>query len=155
MKSTLLKATVLASAALALGALASPAAAKTLKYTFGISGGGAYCDGLTITTTDGITYGGTHTGSCVNPDPAGGFAVKLPGGKFIDIATTYSATTTDAWTFYLSTSSNTWYLYHTVGGVYTLNNSGPLIKGTPPAAKGATSAMNPKVGAKIDKIPLY
>jgi hypothetical protein len=148
MKSTLLKATVLATAAIAVGALASPAAAKTLKYTFGTASGAAYCDGLTLTTTNNSTYGGTHTGSCVNPDPAGGYMVKVNGGPNLDIATTYSATSTSAYTFFLYLKGNVWFLYQTIDGVFQQTNSGVLIKGAPPlkAPPGAKRAadFNPK-----------
>jgi hypothetical protein len=153
MKSKLLKATVLGSAAIAIATLASPVMATTLRYTFANATGTPYCDGLTLTTTNNIVYGGTHTGSCVNPDPAGGYKVKVNGGNNLDIATTYSATDTVAYTFFLYLPGNEWFLYKTVGGVFQQTNSGILLRGAPPAKVpvGAKSAadFNPK--GRVDR----
>lgn len=152
MKSKLLKATVLATAAIAIGALVSPAMAKTLKYTFGTVSGGAYCEGLTLTqaTVGHPTWGGTFTG-CTNQDPAGGYDVKVNGGMNLDIATTDSLNnpSAGAFTFFLNLKQQYWYLYDTSGGVFAQINSGPLIKGAPPAAKApgvrkASTAPHPK-----------
>jgi hypothetical protein len=150
-KSKLLKAGVLATAAIALGALASPVMAKTLTYTFGNASGGAYCDGITLTqaTVGHPTWGGTHTG-CTNSDPAGGYSVYVNGGANLDIATTDTLTgATQAYTFFLNLKQQYWYLYDTTSGVFAQINSGPLIRGAPPAAKtpGAgksSTAANPK-----------
>jgi hypothetical protein len=140
MTSKLLKAAALSTAALCLGALASPAAAKTLTFTFGNASGGSYCDGVTLTqaTTGHPTWGGTHTG-CTNNDPAGGYDVKVNGGPNLDIATTFSSDgDTDAFTFFLNLKQQYWYLYRTTSGVFAQINAGPLIKGAPvEAPKGS------------------
>ena len=143
MTSKLLKATVLATAAIAVGALAAPVMAKTLTYTFGIAGGGVYCDGITLTqaTTGHPTWGGTHTG-CTNNDPAGGYDVKVNGGANLDIATTDTAIgNTSAFTYFLNLKQQYWYEYQTIGGVFEQTNSGPLIRGAPPA-KAPTGAKH-------------
>jgi hypothetical protein len=154
MKLKFLKATVLATAAMAAGAFASPTLAKTLTYTFGSVDGGAYCDGVTLTTVNNATYGGTHTG-CTNNDPAGGYNVKVNGGANLDIATTFTSDgDTDAYTFFLYLKGNEWFLYHTVNGVFTQINSGVLINGAPVSPKGAhlksSRDTNPK--ALLDRM---
>ena len=149
------KAAVLATAAIAVGALASPVMAKTLTYTFGISGGGAHCDGLTLTqaTTGHPTWGGTHTG-CANNDPAGGYDVKVNGGANLDIATTNTTIGPNAITFFLNLKQQFWYAYEVVGGVFQQVDSGPLIKGAPPpqARVGATPAGSPNAKGKLDQM---
>jgi hypothetical protein len=149
MTTNLLKATLLATAAIAAGALASPVMARTLTYTFGIAGGGAYCDGVTLTqaTTGHPTWGGAHTG-CTNNDPAGGYSVNVNGGPNLDIATTDTQIGTQAYTYFLNLKQQYWYLYETIGGVFIQTNSGPLIVGAPPAipagASKRSTAPNPK-----------
>jgi len=151
MKTEILKAIAVAAATITVGALASPVMAKTLTYTFGTVSGGAYCDGLTLTqaTVGHPTWGGTHTG-CTNNDPAGGYNVKVNGGPNLDIATTDTLSgATQAYTFFLNLKQQYWYLYDTSGGVFAQINSGPLIKGAPPAAKApgvrkASTAPHPK-----------
>ena len=151
MKSKFLKATVLATAAIAVGALASPVMAKTLTYTFGISAGGAHCDGVTLTqaTVGHPTWGGTHTG-CTNNDPAGGYDVRVNGGMNLDIATEDSLNnpSAGAYTFFLNLKQQYWYLYDTVDGVFAQFNSGPLIKGVPsaktPGVHKPATVPNPK-----------
>ena len=125
---------MLATAAIALGALASPVMAKTLTYTFGISGGGTHCDGVTLTqaTVGHPTWGGTHTG-CTNNDPAGGYDVKVNGGANLDIATTNTLDGPYEMTFFLNLKQQFWYLYEVEGGDFQQIDSGPLIKGAPPA----------------------
>jgi hypothetical protein len=154
MKSKLSRGALLATAAFALAALASPTMAKTLKYTFGISGGGAYCDGITLTqaTVGHPTWGGTHTG-CTNNDPAGGYDVKVNGGPNLDIATTDTVDGPNEMTFFLNLKQQFWYLYEVVGGDFEQIDSGPLIKGVPPtkALPGTTSTgHNPK--GKVDQM---
>ena len=156
MTTKLLKATLLATAAIALGALASPVMAKTLTYTFGIAGGGAYCDGITLTqaTTGHPTWGGAHTG-CTNGDPAGGYQVNVNGGPNLDIATTDTALgVSQAFTYFLNLKQQYWYLYETTGGVFSQTNSGPLLKGAPPAqvpgVRKSSTAPNPK--GKLDQM---
>jgi hypothetical protein len=157
MTSKLLKTTLLATAAIAVGALASPVMAKTLTYTFGIAGGGAYCDGLTLTqaTTGHPTWGGTHTG-CTNNDPAGGYNVRVNGGANLDIATTDTkAGNPDAYTYFLNLKQQYWYEYQTIGGVFYQTNSGPLIRGAPPATAplGAKhSGQDPNSKGKLDQM---
>ena len=139
--------TKLALTALLVLASATAVEAKTIKYTFGISGGGTYCDGLTL-TQNGVSWGGTHTGSCiVDQDQAGGLEIKVIGGstKYLDIATSQEAEAPGTVeTFFLDLKGQAWYLYETTGGAYTLINSGPLIKGAPPAQSGAKLASSPK-----------
>jgi hypothetical protein len=145
MKSSIVKTVLLASAALAMGAIASSASAKTLNYTLGISGGGSYCDGLSLTSSDnGIIWSGTHTGSCQNGDPAGGLAVKVKHNStpYLDIATTYTVDGPSAYTFFLNIPSATWFLYTVSGGVFEEINSGPLLNGVPPAEHGLKSSLH-------------
>ena len=157
MKTKLLKATVLATAAIAIGTLASPAMAKTLKYTFGISGGGAHCDGLTLTRQtnppENVSYGGTHTG-CTNNDQAGGYSVGVNGGANLDIATTNTTVSPNAQTFFLRLPSNEWFLYEISGGIWQQIDSGPLIAGPPPstARVGATPAGSPNPKGTLDRM---
>ncbi|MEO7026906.1 MAG: hypothetical protein ABI056_05055 [Caulobacteraceae bacterium] len=140
MKTKFLKVTVLATAAIAVAALASPTMARTLKYTFGITGGGAYCDGLTI-TQNGVTWGGTHTG-CDDDAQAGGISMKVSGNptKYVYISTTDNPSATTVENFFLDTHAMLWYLYETSGGVYTELNSGPLLKGALPGPRGGRSS---------------
>ena len=140
MKTRLLRSGVLATAAIATAALASPTIAKTLKYTFGNSSGGAYCDGLTL-TQDGVTWGGTHTG-CAEDAQAGGVSMKVSDNstKYVYVSTTDGLGDTTVENFFLDTHAMLWYLYETSGGVYTEVNSGPLIKGALPSAPGRPSS---------------
>lgn len=140
MKTTFLKAAMFATAAIAVGALASPSMARTLKYTFGITGGGTYCDGVTLTQS-GVTWGGTHTG-CAQDAQAGGISMKVSENstKYVYISTTSSPSATTVENFFLDTHSMLWYLYETSGGVYTEINSGPLIRGALPRAPGGRSS---------------
>jgi hypothetical protein len=157
MKSKLSRATVLATAAIAVGALASPVMAKTLEFTFGIAGGGAHCDGLTLTQVknppENLSYGGTHTG-CTNNDPAGGYAVRVNRGNNLDIATTNTTISPNAWTFFLNLESNEWFLYEIGGGVFQQIDSGPLIAGPPPpkARVGAKPAGSPNPKGTLDRM---
>jgi hypothetical protein len=159
MKSKLLKATLFATAALAMGAMATATQAKTttLTYTFGTAYGGEYCDGITLTSSDKVTYSGTHTGSCLDStNYAGGFASKIK----VDSAKTYvNASTTDnldlpgyAITFLLDVKGSEWYLYTNIGSGFELFNEGVLIKGAPPVgkhgAKKASVFKNPKATDK-------
>ena len=149
MKSTLLKATVLATAAIAMGALASPAAAKTYKYTFATNSGAAYCDGITVSTTDKVHYSGTHTGSCVPNVPADGFASRIKGYvPVVNLATTNVNITNNAYAYLFSSKVMAWALFTDVGGVWTQVNSGVLLKGAPeshrPGAKTFSSASDPR-----------
>lgn len=145
-----------ASAAIALGALASPAMAKTLTYTFGVTGGGAHCDGLTLTqaTVGHPTWGGTHTG-CTNNDPAGGYNVRVNGGPNLDIATTNTTIGSEAMTYFLNLKQQFWYLYEVDGGDFQQIDSGPLLRGAPPAKAlpGAKPAgQNPRPQGKLDQM---
>ncbi len=155
MKYGLSSATALATAAIAIGALASPVMAKTLTFTFGIDGGGAHCDGVTLTqaTVGHPTWGGTLTG-CSNGDPAGGYSVGVNGGKNLDIATTNTAVGPYEMTFFLNLKQNEWYLYEVVSGDFEQIDSGPLIKGAPsakvPAAKAAGQNARPQ--GKLDQM---
>jgi hypothetical protein len=155
MKSKLPKVAVLATAVIAIGAMASPLMARTLTYTFGETGGGAHCDGITLKTSNGITYGGTHTG-CTDNDPAGGYKVKVNGGSNLDIATTneLSESSYGALTYFLNLEQNEWYLYITSGGVFGQIDSGPLIAGAPPlnARAGATPTGSPNPKGKMDRM---
>jgi hypothetical protein len=155
MKSKILKTVLLATATLAMGAMATTTQAKALKYTFGTTYGGSYCDGVTLTTSDKVTYSGTHTGSCLDStNYAGGFATTIKGtGKFIDVSTTDNLDLPGyAITFLLDTKAGTWFLYTNIGSGFELFNEGVLIKGAPPVGKknGAKSAVfkNPKA---VDK----
>lgn len=136
----MMKAALLAAAVLIVGA--SAANAKTLKYTFGTSTGGSYCDGVTLKTTDNVIYGGHHTGSCTKNDKAGGFAATISGTSVIDIATTDKANAPGkTFTFLLNTKAATWALYTLEGSTYTLINQGPLVAGAPPAMLGAKPSV--------------
>ena len=140
---------MLATAALAVGVAASPSVAKTYKFTFGTPTGGEFCDGLTISTTDKLTYSGNHTGTCEGTAQyAGGFATKIKGdGKFIDISTTDLGTPGYALTFLLDLKASTWFLYVNQGFAFQLVNEGILIKGAPRNSKrGVRSSVfkNPK-----------
>jgi len=157
MKYKLSRAAMLATAAIAVGALASPVMAKTYSWTFGIAGGGAHCDGLTLTKQVNpplnVAYGGTHTG-CTNNDQAGGYNVQVNGGANLDIATTNTTVGPSAQTFFLRLPSNEWFLYEISGGVWQQIDSGPLIAG-PPAAKagmGAKPAGSPNPKGTLDRL---
>lgn len=125
-------------ALLALGA--SGAGAKTLTYTFATASGTPYCDGVTITTTDKVTYTGTHTGSCEGAQPADGLAVTFKGsGAVLDIATMDSGFTTPE-VFLISVKKLTWSLYLDTGSGFGFLNSGSLVAGAPPAQHGLKSS---------------
>jgi hypothetical protein len=148
MKSTLLKATVLATGAIAMGALASPASAKTFKYTFATNSGAAYCDGITVTTTDKVNYSGTHTGSCVPNVPADGFASRIKGYvPVVNLATTNVTITNNAYSYIYSSKVMAWELFTDEGGVWTAIASGRLLSGAPeshrPGTKTFSSANDP------------
>ena len=85
----------------------TPAAAKTYKYTYATASGAPYCDGITLSSSDKSTYAGIHTGSClaVNDD-AGGFAVKIGSGKYVEAAITYTGDGTDTITASHSSDTN-------------------------------------------------
>jgi hypothetical protein len=146
MKSTIVKAALLATAALALGAIATSASASTMKYTFT-----GYCDGVTL-TTDGVTYGGTHTG-CTNNDAAGGVAMKVKTNPtpYADIATTDSENAPGVVeTFFLDLPAKTWYLYETIDGVFTDFNSGTLTKGAPKVEKVGLHSTASKPARRVN-----
>ena len=140
MKSTILKAAIVATSILAVGAFASAASAKTLKYTFGNSAGGTYCDGVTLTQS-GVTWAGFHTG-CSDDAVAGGISMKVSGNpnKYVYVSTTDAPSSTTVEDFFLSIPAQEWFLYEVSGGVYTEINSGPLVHGALPGAHGAKSA---------------
>ncbi len=163
MKSKFLTAGAVAAAALALGAFASPAAAGgNISYTFGTPSGGAYCDGVTMTSTNGQSYQGFHVNStCAgDEDAAGGLAVKVGSTKVVEMVTTVD----NQWTntpivFYLDTKHKAWYLYlneYPIGGsnAYVEINAGTLIKGAPAGKGNGVSSTHAKPGAKIDKMPM-
>ena len=56
----------------------APAYARTVKYIFADDSGAPFCDGLTLIET-ATTAVGTHTGSCLDGDYAGGLVAKLAG----------------------------------------------------------------------------
>jgi hypothetical protein len=126
---------ILATALLGLGTTA--AMAKTEKFTLVGSDGTVYCDGLTLTTSDNVTYAGIHTGSCESAQPADGFATHIKGYvPVVDVATQYTGSTA-TYTFILSAKVGAWELLTDESGVFTVVNSGTLAKGAPPAAYGA------------------
>ena len=135
----MMKAALFAAAALVVGA--SAANASTLKYTFGTSGGGAYCDGVTLKSSDNVVYSGNHTG-CTADDAADGFGVTIKGaGHVIDVATQDSENAPGyTFTFLLSIPSKTWGLYADLGSGFELINEGVLIHGAPPAKFGSKSS---------------
>ena len=136
----MMKAALLAAAALVIGASAANAA--TLKYTFATSGGSPYCDGVTLTTSDNVTYSGNHTG-CTNNDAADGFAARITGlPKVIDIATQDSLNSPGyTFTFLIDKPAQTWALYADLGSGFEEFNAGVLVKGVPPAKVGAKSSV--------------
>ncbi len=162
MKSKFLMAGAVATAALTLGAFASPAAAAKINYTFGTFSGGAYCDGVTMTTTNGVSYQGFHQNStCAgDQDAAGGLAVKVGSTKVVEMVTTVDAQWTNTpIVFYLDTKGKAWYLYlneYPIGGgnAYIEINAGALLKGAPAGKGNGVSSTHPKPGVKIDKIPM-
>jgi hypothetical protein len=115
-----------------------PASAGNVTYTFGITGGGAYCDGLKLseTTTTAI---GTHIGGkdCPEGSYAGGFSGKKVLGT---TAAQWVITTLEPESpnyeviFVIDQTAMTWqdYIEDTTDGI-TLEevSSGPLLKGTP------------------------
>ena len=151
MKSTILKTALVAGVALAASAIASSASAKTYTYTLGITGGGTYCDGFTVTTSDKLHYSGTHTGSCVPNVPADGFASRMSGYvPVVNLATLYPESTTNAYTLLFSAKALAWELWSDSGGVFTMINSGPLVPGAPPASNRPGSRP---ISAAADKHP--
>jgi hypothetical protein len=164
MKSKLLKATVLATAAIAIGAFSTPTMAKSLKYIFGTTYGGEYCDGITLSTTNKESYQGFHVNDDCggSEDAAGGLVAKIGGASYIEGITEVSDELPNTpLTYYLDTKAMTWYLYlnlYNLEGtnVYEELNAGTLIKGEAGAAKkGGTPSFRPKAGAIHDKMPTY
>ena len=149
-----LKATLLGTAALAVVAMVSPAMGRTYAFTLGTFSGGAYCDGLTFSDSNGgVGWSGNHTG-CTDNDFAGGFTATIKvTGNFIDINTTDQKNLPGAFeTFLLDTKAKEWFLLSNLGGGFELLNGGVLIKGAPDVSKGgharASSFKNPKAIAR-------
>jgi hypothetical protein len=136
---------LLATAAVMLIWGITPAYAGTVKYTFADDNGNAYCDGLTLTETS-TTAVGTHTGSCLDGDYAGGFATKFHGvtDKMWIISTTDMLNGPGyVYVFVLDQKALTWVLWaeNTSANVtFEMRTSGTLLKSTPPAVIGPSSA---------------
>lgn len=142
-----------AGAALILGATA--ASAGTVKFTFGVTGGGAYCDGMTLSESGGLATG-FHTGC--QDDVAGGIeAGKLASLGVEDsrwiITTTDTNSPDNQYVFVLDQKALTWQVYTlstTDSVTFELVNSGPLIRGVPKevaaggVALSARSATHPQ-----------
>jgi len=164
MKNRLMGIGALATAILAIGAYASPAAAfpKKLAYTFYPASGGAYCDGITLTSTDKLAYHGYHVNSdCAGSnDPAEGLVVRLGGHKVIEVITGIASEYPNlALVFYIDPTAYTWLLYvneYYLNGTndYIELSSGSLIKGAPPAGRGGVSSLHPKPGVKLAR-PMF
>jgi hypothetical protein len=151
MKSKFLKATLMATAALALGAMATSTQAKSYVYNFGTTYGGEYCDMLTLTSTDKVTYSGLHNGTCEGSSQyAGGFADKIKDtSKGPNISTTDYFLPGYALTFLIDPKASTWAVYGNLGSGFEFLNSGPLItsKGAKQVHKSSVF-KNPKA---VDK----
>ena len=81
--------------------------------------------------------------------------MNVNGGPNLDIATTDTALgVSQAFTYFLNLKQQYWYLYETTGGVFSQTNSGPLLKGAPPAqvpgVRKSSTAPNPK--GKLDQM---
>jgi len=123
----------------------APAYARTVKYTLADDSGSAYCDGLTLTETV-TTAVGTHTGSCLDGDYAGGFATKFSGmtDRMWIISTTDMLNGPGCvYIFVLDQKALTWELWEentSANVTFEMHTSGKLLKGTPPAVVGPSSA---------------
>ena len=136
---------ILPTAAVMLICGIAPAYAGTVKYTLADDNGNAYCDGLTLTET-ATTAVGTHTGSCLDGDYAGGFVVKPPGrtDRMWIISTTDMLNGPGyVYIFVLDEKALTWVLWEentSAAVTFEMHTSGKLLKGTPPAEVGPHSA---------------
>lgn len=141
----------LALAALFAVAFTASAQAKTVNYVFGQSGGGAFCDGLSLKEINGIATG-IHTGDadCTEGQYAGGLKgvlgqINTPGGKN---GPTYSIVTRETGSpnsqelFVIDQQNMTWVLYmQTTGSAqFTDVTSGPLLLAGSPASRSGMSA---------------
>jgi hypothetical protein len=129
-------------AVMLIGGIA-PAYAGTVKYTFADDSGNPYCDGLTLTET-ATTAVGTHTGSCLDGDYAGGLVAKTPGmTDRMWIISTPDVLNGPGYVyiFVLDEKALTWELWAqntSLGITLEMRPGGILLKGTPPAVAGAS-----------------
>ena len=117
---------------------AFPVSAGSVTYTFGQTGGGAYCDGIKLTETDGVATG-THIGAtgCTEGNYAGGFSGKKVLGSTDTqwvITTLEPSIPNDEVIFVIDQAAMTWqdWIEDTTDGLALQEvSSGPLLKGTP------------------------
>ena len=118
---------------------AGAAAANDVQYTFADGDGVPYCDGISLTESDGMAVGiHTNGAQCSEGDFAGGLQVKVLGshGKKYTITTTDPNLRHTVEMYVLDQSNMTWSVYDmdtADDSPFSLANQGILLDGTPPA----------------------
>jgi len=146
-------------ALLATVTLATAGTYPSGAYTFATGAGSPYCDGITFSVT-GHIMSGLHTGSCLGGTyPVSGnwgivskYAPEVssdPDPVVFDSGDTNLQSIGLQGFYVVDTQNLVWALYSNSGGGTSLQNSGLLLKGAPPAKiNGTLSYRDPNAVSK-------